>query len=29
MAMSYGFLNRLRTALRAKTEDGLTSILAD
>ena len=29
MAMSYGFLNRLRTALRAKPEDGLTNILAD
>ena len=29
MAMSYGFLNRLRTALRTKPEDGLTNILAD
>ena len=29
MAMSCGFLNRLRTALRAKPEDGLTTILAD
>jgi len=29
MAMSYGFFNRLRTAFRSKTEDGLTSILAD
>ena len=29
MAMSCGFLNRLRTALRAKPEDGLTNILAD
>ena len=29
MAMSYGFLNRLRTDLRAKPEDGLTNILAD
>ena len=28
MAMSCGFLNRLRTALRAKPEDGLTNILA-
>ena len=27
--MSYRFLNRLRTALRAKPEDGLTNILAD
>ena len=27
--MSYGFLNRLCTALRAKPEDGLTNILAD
>lgn len=29
MAMSYGFLNRLRKALGTKQEDGLTSILAD
>ena len=27
--MSYGFLNRLHTALRAEPEDGLTNILAD
>ena len=29
MAMSCGFQNRLRTALRAKPEDGLTNILTD
>ena len=29
MAMSCGFLKRLRTALRSKPEDGFTNILAD